>query len=272
MFKWFKKYFGPAVPKRRRYNWRRDLPDHRDIRFKYKTIPLPPVVDLRAKCPPVVDQGDLGSCTANALAGALGFLELAQLAQAGPDGPEELGTSFEAFSRLFIYWNERVIEGDTGQDAGAQIRDGIKSLASVGACSENTWTYDIKLAFKVPPPQSYIEASKHRISKYQALDGKNITELKTCLASGYPFVFGFTVYESFEGPGVAKTGKMSVPTPHDKPVGGHAVMCVGYSDKLKAFIVRNSWGEAWGDKGYFYMPYRYMTHGNLTDDFWTIRY
>jgi len=268
---WFKSLF--TKPKlQRRYNWVRDTPDKRDVKFKYKVMRLPPSVDLRPLCPPVVDQGNLGSCTANALAGALGFLEL-QEQKAGDTGDaEEFGTpGFTAFSRLFIYWNERVIEGDPTEDNGAQLRDGITSLATTGACSETFWPYNVAFAFKQPIPATFTQAANHKISSYQSLNGSDPVALKSCLASGYPFVFGFQVFESFESESVANNGIVPMPSPAEECQGGHAVMCVGYNDATQTFTVRNSWGADWGDEGYFHLPYSYMTNADLSNDFWTLR-
>jgi len=106
---------------------------------------------------------------------------------------------------------------------------------------------------------------------YQRLNSAIISTLKGCLASGYPFVFGFTVYQSFESAQVAKTGIVPMPAPHEAVVGGHAVLAVGYDDASQQFIVRNSWGDGWGIKGYFMMPYGYLTDTSLSDDFWTVQ-
>ena len=95
--------------------------------------------------------------------------------------------------------------------------------------------------------------------------------MRICLAEGFPFVFGFTVYESFESQQVSKTGKVYMPKKNEKVLGGHAVLAVGYNDKDKRFTVRNSWGTGWGMKGYFTMPYDYLASRYLSDDFWTIR-
>jgi len=96
-------------------------------------------------------------------------------------------------------------------------------------------------------------------------------QMKTCLASGFPFVFGFSVYESFESESVAKTGKAPMPKKGEKMLGGHAVMAVGYDDAQGRFIVRNSWGPKWGMEGYFSIPYNYLLSDTLSADFWTIR-
>jgi C1A family cysteine protease len=242
------------------YGWTPDLPDQRDYLFGaiYK-IPakLPASVDLRSQCPPVEDQGNLGSCTANALAGALEFLELKDKVQ------------FVDLSRLFIYYNERVIEHTVNSDSGAMLRDGIKTLAKQGVCPESMWPYVISQFTKKPTASCYKNAADHQITSYERL--LTVGEMRACLAEGYPFVFGFTVYESFESATVARTGTVNMPKKGEKVLGGHAVVAVGYNDKQKRFIVRNSWGTGWGKKGYFTMPYAYLDDRNLSDDFWTIR-
>lgn len=253
------------------YGWKPDLPDHRDLLYAvppHTAQALPSSADLRPGCPAVYDQGQLGSCTANAIAGAIEF--------------EQIKQKLPAFtpSRLFIYYNERVIEHDVPLDNGAQIRDGIKSVAAQGVCAESSWPYsdqnkdpdpcpDCPYA-KTPPQSCYAEAKNHTVKLYQRLTPV-LNTLKGCLADGYPFVFGFTVYESFESQAVANTGIVPMPAPSEKVVGGHAVAAVGYDDSKQQFIVRNSWGAGWGIQGYFMMPYSYLTDPNLADDFWTIR-
>lgn len=261
----------PGTRRVSRYGWMPDLPDQRDFVYAAPhaaAVALPAQVDLRPSCPPVYDQGQLGSCTANAIAGAIEFDQKKQgLAEFTP-------------ARLFIYYNERVMERSVTTDSGAQIRDGIKSVAKQGVCSETSWPYDdtnknpipcpkCKYAIK-PSKNCYNEAKTHMVSAYQRLI-PTLDRLRGCLASGYPFVFGFTVYESFESQDVANTGIVPMPGPTEHTVGGHAVMAVGYDDAGQQFIMRNSWGSNWGKAGYFLMPYAYLTNSNLSDDFWTIQ-
>lgn len=218
---------------------------------------FPSSVDLRPICSRVEDQGSLGSCTGNALAGALEFLERKDAAHIGD------------LSRLFIYYNERVIEHTTNSDSGAMVRDGIKTLAKQGVCSEKAWPYRISKYKTKPGVACYKEASDHKITSYQRLS--TIDDMLGCLAEGFPFVFGFTVYESFDSHAVAKSGVVSMPKPDERSIGGHAVVAVGYRGAHKRFIIRNSWGTGWGQKGYFTMPYDYLADRNLSDDLWTIR-
>jgi C1A family cysteine protease len=162
-----------------------------------------------------------------------------------------------------------VFEHSVKHDAGAVLRDGIKTLAKQGVCPEKLWPYAIKQFAKKPTPACYAQAKQHTISSYQRL--ATTAEMRACLAAGFPFVFGFTVYESFESATVARTGAVNLPIKGESAIGGHAVCAVGYDDKVKRFIVRNSWGVDWGKQGYFTMPYAYLADRNLSDDFWTMR-
>jgi C1A family cysteine protease len=244
-----------------RYGWLPDLPDQRDHFYAAPVAlggVLPARVDLRPRCPPVYDQGQLGSCTANAIAAAIEF-----------DRDKQKLPEFTP-SRLFIYYNERVIEHTVDIDSGAQIRDGIKSVAKQGDCPEPEWPYVIARFRTKPPARCYADALQYRVILYQRLTPV-LGQLKGCLASGYPFVFGFTVYESFESARVARTGHAPLPRSGERAIGGHAVVGIGYDDARQWFIIRNSWGSRWGIKGYFTLPYAYVTDDNLASDFWTIR-
>jgi C1A family cysteine protease len=242
------------------YGWVPDRPDQRDKLYSAIAAPpkkMPTKVDLSAGCSPVEDQGQLGSCTANALVGNLEYLYL------------QAGKALTDLSRLFIYYNERAMEGTVSEDAGAAIRDGVKSLVNLGVCSEKKWPYTISKFAVKPPAPCYTEALQRQVTSYHRI--LTLQQMKQCLAEGFPFVFGFSVYESFESPAVAKTGKLDLPKPKEKNLGGHAVCAVGYDDSTKRLLVRNSWGADWGLKGYFTMPYDYAANTNLADDFWTLR-
>ncbi len=244
----------------RGYGWVPDLPDRRD--FLYSALlrvppALPSHVDLRPFCSKVEDQGNLGSCTANSLAGALEYLEIKDKVH------------YADLSRLFIYYNERVIEHSVRSDSGAMLRDGIKTLTKQGVCTEKKWPYVISNFAVKPNASCYREAADHQITSYHRI--LTLDEMRACLAEAFPFVFGFTVYESFETQQVTRTGIVDMPHPGERVVGGHAVVAVGFDDAQERFIVRNSWGTKWGMDGYFTMPYAYVSDRNLSDDFWTIR-
>lgn len=255
-----------------KYGWKHDKDDKRDKLFKYTReveMNFPPRIDLRErfKLPDAYDQETLGSCTANAIAFAYQYADIKQ------DGICDMMPS-----RLFIYYNERVIEGTVNEDSGAELRDGIKTINRDGACDEIMWIYDIsKFAIK-PPKICYNQAKKCKSVFYERVH-QSMNSLKQVIFDGYPFVFGFQVYKSLESPEVAQTGIMPLPVKgKDIHLGGHAVTCVGYDDNKivapdvkGAWIIRNSWGPKWADNGYFYMPYEYMINPDSASDFWVIK-
>lgn len=243
-----------------RYGWRPDKPDMRDRRMAVAPVALPRKVSLRSKMPPVFNQGELGSCTANAIAATLEY------------GEKRQGEHTHRLSRLFIYYNERAMEGTVKEDAGAEIRDGIKSVAKLGASAESLWPYKIEHFAEKPPPPAYAEAVKHEALNYARIDQQAVP-LQASLAQGFPVVFGFTVYDSFESAAVAKTGKVPMPNPRERVVGGHAVVLVGYDARGDSLLweVRNSWGSKWGDKGHAWFSSSYLLGSDLSSDFWVIR-
>jgi C1A family cysteine protease len=218
---------------------------------------LPPFVDIRKGMPPIFDQGQLGSCTANALCGIVG------------QDVKYNGSCFLG-SRLFLYYNERKIENDIPDDAGAELSDGVLSLQKHGICPESEWPYDISKFTVTPPDACYTSALKHTAINVTHIP-QDIISMKTSLFNNAPFVVGICIYESFESDKVAATGMVPMPdTKKEQMLGGHAVLCVGYDDSRKVWIMRNSWGTDWGDKGNFYLPYDYLLDTNLSTDLWNI--
>jgi C1A family cysteine protease len=244
---------------KRLYNRVKSKFDARDIKYDAATpVEIPPVVDLSGKCTPVFDQGELGSCTGNAIVGALEYQENIQ-----SETPVHL-------SRLFVYYNERLLEGDTDQDAGAEIRDGIKTLLLYGACDDALWPYDVSKFTEKPSLEAYTDGLKHKALQYQSVD-QTQDALTHALASGHPVVIGITVYDSLESDEAAATGTVPMPdTQAEQCLGGHAVLLVGYDLEKRLWKVRNSWGPDWGDKGYFTLPFDYLLDPDLSDDFWAI--
>jgi C1A family cysteine protease len=267
-----------AVSSQRRFGlgWVPDLPDHRDLAYSapmQQLKQLPASVDLRPQFAfEPYDQGQIGSCTANAIAAAIQF----DRAKTGkkPDFTP---------SRLFIYYNERAMEHSVPLDAGAMIRDGIKSVAKQGVCKETTWPYEAMPAdpnthlfpphsppVTKPPAPAYSEAKNCQAVTYSRVQ-QALAQMKGCLAEGYPFVLGFSVYDSIYDAHGNPVKVLPMPSGKDNQIGGHAVLTVGYSDAKQWFVIRNSWGPKVQDHGYFYMPYAYATDPHLTSDLWTIR-
>lgn len=250
------------------YGWKPDIPDFRDIPFTAKVgrPVIPQSVDLRKTCkmPDIFNQESLGSCTGNAISFAMTFNVLNSHDQTP-------FTSTLPFSRLFIYYNERVVENSVNQDAGAQIRDGFKAIASEGVCVEEFYPYDVDRFSVKPPQEAFDNALLYKAIEYNTLNNLNKLELIQCLMDGFPFVFGFSVYESFESDEVSNTGVVNIPEKDESPMGGHCVCCVGYDLDSDRFIIANSWGTDWGQDGYFTIPSAYLTSGLLAQDFWTVK-
>lgn len=214
---------------------------------------IPSKIDLRSKFQPVYDQDILGSCTANALCSLIGY-----------NTPSMFG------SRLFLYYNERLLENTILDDTGATIPDGLLTLQKYGICQESEWVYDISKFNIKPPDQCYINALSHIVTQISNIHN-DMTHIKNSLINGFPFVVGIAIYESFESVKVSNTGIVSMPLKKENLLGGHAVVCVGYDDTKQVWIMRNSWGVNWGDKGYFYLPYLYLLDSSLASDLWTIQ-
>jgi C1A family cysteine protease len=241
----------------RKYGYRKDHPNVHKLMYSAIVNPdmnivLPPSIDISESMPPVYDQGQIGSCVLNAAASLVQFLK-----------PDTMP------SRLFAYYNARVLDGDVGGDNGTTPSSAIYVLKNQGVCSEITWPYEQDDLLIKPIHQAYDEALKEIVLQDLALS--NLNEMRHCLAHKFPFMFGFQVYSYFESQYMASNPYLRLPTPTEQCMGGHGVAAVGYNDDKKLIKVRNSWGPGWGDNGHFYMPYDYITDPDLASDFYTIR-
>lgn len=259
----------------RKFGWRRDLPHFEDKKYFFhreliEMEALPKQVDLRSQMSPIEDQRQLGSCVAHATCGALEFLELKELQDPKP-GVEEFDSQFERISRLFVYYNARNLDGDPTVDGGTQLRSAIQVIKSQGICRETLWPYDVSKVFDMPVKSAYDEAVSHQVLQSYSINHRSLSEMQSCLAKGYPFILGISVYDSFMSQSVAESGMIPMPKSGETLQGGHALCCVGYDMDKRVFIIRNSWSESWGDKGYCYIPFEYLTHPGLAGDFWTLR-
>ncbi|NLD95261.1 MAG: cysteine protease [Fibrobacter sp.] len=263
------------------FGWERDLPDIRDLHESHKEISpiiskssklkaakkaLPASVDLRSKCSPIKNQGELGSCTAHAGVGLMEYYQRNAFRK-HIDG-----------SRRFLYKATRNLLGWTGDD-GAYLRTTMKAMVLFGICPEQYWVYDIEKFNEEPSAFCYAFAQNYQAMKYYRLDpsgtttGKLLQSVKEKIAAQLPSMFGFSVYNSIS----FDPGFPDIPFPEggDQLIGGHAVVAVGYDDKRKigketgALLIRNSWGKEWGDKGYGWLPYEYVRSG-LAVDFWSL--
>ena len=250
------------------YGWKRDIPDFRDMKMMISpmvTAILPRKQINMEFMPEVFNQGAAGSCTGQSAGGACKYILQRQNAK----------TIFTP-SRLFIYYNGRSYEGTTEVDNGSQIRDVIKGIAHFGFCHEETWPYDITMVTTKPSSEAYVEGLTHQALTYARVS-QNLQQLKGCIASGYTFIFGFSVFDSFESDEMSKSGILPMPKASEGMIGGHAVYAFGYDDDYVlpwgakgVFYIRNSWGENWGLKGNFLMPYDYILNPELAADFWNV--
>lgn len=240
-----------------KYHWTPDKVDTRDFLYRSSLRRLSNIVDLRPFCSSIENQGPLGSCTGQAIAGAIELLN-------------KRGNKPTDVSRLFIYYYERLLLGTVNYDSGAYIRDGIKSVFRWGSPLEKFWPYIISRFTQQPTKEAIDDGSLRKVTRYE-----KITSFNGCLDAlnnGFPVIIGFYVYSSFESISVRRTGIMPYPNKRrERLLGGHAVLLVGYDMQRKVFIARNSWGSGWGDRGYFYMPFAVIEDRTMSGDFWIIK-
>lgn len=241
-------------------NWKPSPYDSRDLEterpLKLTAVKIPVKFELPIQVP-IYDQKTLGSCTSNSGCVCYRYEVRERLKDFEP-------------SRLFLYYNTRVLEGTQNEDSGAYIRDVFKSLSKSGLAAEKTWPYDINKFTQQPPTEAFDEGRKHLVTKYAKVKQTRL-DIQSVLLSGACVSFGFTVYESFmSGKWASKTGKMPIPKKGEEILGGHAVTIIGWDNRRKSFLIQNSWGESWGQNGKFWMPYTFLLDSDMANDFWCI--
>jgi len=235
---------------------RRGPEDPRDFKVMFSAVPLARKVDLRPLCSAVEQQDQLNSCTANAVVGAMEMLERKQ------------GLPQRDLSRLFVYWNTRVLDGSTGKDAGAYISSAMRAVKASGACLESIWPYNVRAVFSKPSTGAYRDGMLRQAVEYaRVAQGSGVLQ---ALNGGLPVVYGTMLYESFEAV-TGQTGVVPIPAPGETQVGGHAMLIVGYDLDSKTYLVRNSWGAKWGLAGYCKVPFALVDNPTISWDFWIVR-
>lgn len=230
------------------------------FRMSYRpAAALPPYVNLSAGFPPVTNQ-TYNCCVAESLTAAYSYAALAQL-----------GPAHKQSSRMFLYYQARLADGMQDKDDGAYIGSGAQSLTSAGISEESYWPYS-QGPFVKPDKAAYADALDHKAIQVKMVD-QDLNVIKDLLARGYPVTIGFIVYPSISAPAVESSGDLTMPSTAERqgqPLGGHAVVLVGYDDSRQKFIFRNSWGTEWGNQGYGTFPYAYLLDQVLSQDFWVI--
>jgi len=227
-----------------KYPVRADPSDWRDNVYNFARSPLRDNVDMRNWASPVERQLHLGSCTGQATVGAYELL-------LNKDAPDK----FTDLSRLFVYYNARLLENNVDSDIGAYVRDAIKGLKQYGVCSESYWPYNIENFARTPSVSSYEDAKKRNIKKYYRI--LNLDDILDALNADHPVVFSMLVYDSFESLS-DQTTIVPMPAESESPIGGHAMCFVGYDLKKELVLARNSFGPDWCMNGYCWIPFEYV--------------
>lgn len=255
--------------------WHRDVPDHRDFTLRHEIITgatarlaardgqRPEYVDWREYCPPVDDQMPMAASSVHACLGMVQYFERrAHGRQLQP-------------SRLFVYKNARRLLHRWG-DCGVPLRATLKAIRRFGLPPESLWPYCEENLDREPEAFAYSFGQETSTISYVRIDARNVQgpvvleSACALLAGGFCFVLGFPLSGTADG-----SPLLSYPTLLDSWHGGHAVLAVGYDDRLRirsdkgALLVRNCWGSGWGEAGYGWLPYTYVREG-LAVDLWTI--
>jgi hypothetical protein len=229
----------------------------------YKTIfdedvQVPDRMDLREFCTTVEDQGQIGSCTANAAVGALEYHYKRRDGRAAD------------LSRMFVYFNTRRMRGQLFDDCGAQIREAMASIMAFGACREEVWPYNPALFAQEPPREAYNDAWARDALQYARVDGTR--GAVRAVAKGLPVVFGCGIPERCYAE-AERTGVMPELRPGELEqgtAGGHSMLIVGYDNNRQSLLVRNSWGESWGERGYVWIPYSVLDATSSPSEYWVM--
>lgn len=227
-----------------------DTSDDKDLLFsnieRHSSAHTDSILEITSKKQKVFNQGELNMCVACAVTTLFNFLY-----------------GYDDLSKLFIYYNARI---DKTKDTGASIRNALKGIAKYGIAIESKWPFDNLMRFnKEPPKEVYASALKIKFNYYKII---TLNDMRNCIKDRVPFVFNMVRFSNFNN---LINGVMSMPTHLDKPIGRHAMVCVGYNDNTKRFIVQNSMGSGWGNKGFLEIPYSYLTEPKLCTDMWTAR-
>jgi C1A family cysteine protease len=236
--------------------WIRDKPDPRDILYKAtRKRGAGMDLDLRKTgfLPPIYQQYDTNACTSMVIGAAIEYMNM-----------KEKKPVFKP-SKLFMYWNGRVLGECTDKDDGAELRDVMKSLSKWGVAPDADFPFLLDNLMKRPPEKAYADAQREIITKYRRI-ASTVKDVTAVLSQGQPIIFGAETFKNFNNEETYKTGYFKMP--QGKHTGGHCMLIVGIQPGY--VIVRNSWGLEWGDHGYGYFPIDYMENDNLTGDFWTI--
>jgi C1A family cysteine protease len=256
-------YFKPMYS----IGYERDYHDDRDHNIVFESTPdniLPSKIDLRKQSPYVFNQAGLPSCTQNAVCAQFDWIQ-------DKNHKKDINAKKFIPSRLFLYYNVRKMEGNALKRTGTTIRNTIVSAVKTGICEEKIWPYDIKKFDVEPSKEAYENSQKNLIAQYARVT-QNELQIKLCLKQGHPISFGMIIFDPwYYDKNLRTTGIIPLPKSTDKRIGGHAMLIIGYDDNKKWFIVQNSWGNQWGDKGYCYIPYSYILDKKLAYDFWVIR-